>query len=191
MAAVSEEASGIIVLFGPSGVGKSTIAEELVKNCPDLWLSRSWTTRPRRSQESPDSYKFVERDEFIAHRETGGFLEWDEFLGNFYGTPMPEAPEGKDVLLEITLDGAEQVKEIHPQALLIFVDTPSHLDQRKRLRRRGDSASNVRRRLRKSKQERRRSAALRMKTVVNDDLVKTVKDITQIILDHRKTVNPL
>ena len=187
MAAASEEASGIIVLFGPSGVGKSTIAEELVKNCPDLWLSRSWTTRPRRPQESPDSYKFAERDEFIAHREAGGFLEWDEFLGNFYGTPMPEAPEGKDVLLEITLDGAEQVKDLHPEALLIFVDTPSHLDQRKRLRRRGDSASNIRRRLRKSKQERRRSAALRMKTVVNDDLVKTVKDITQIILDHRKT----
>ena len=188
---MSEEASGIIVLFGPSGVGKSTIAEELVKNCPDLWLSRSWTTRPRRPQESPDSYKFVERDEFVAHREAGGFLEWDEFLGNFYGTPMPEAPEGKDVLLEITLDGAEQVKEIHPQALLIFVDTPSHYDQKRRLRRRGDSASNIRRRLRKSKQERRRSAALRMKTVVNDDLVKTVKDITQIILEHRKTVNPL
>lgn len=187
MAAMSEKASGIIVLFGPSGVGKSTIAEELVKNCPDLWLSRSWTTRPRRPQESPDSYKFVEREEFIAHREAGGFLEWDEFLGNFYGTPVPEAPEGEDVLLEITLDGAEQVKKIHPKALLIFVDTPSQHDQKRRLRRRGDSASNIRRRLRKSKQERRRSAALRMKTVVNDDLVQTVKDITQIILDHRKS----
>lgn len=186
MAAKSEVASGIIVLFGPSGVGKSTIAEELVKHCPNLWLSRSWTTRPRRPQESPDSYKFAERAEFIAHREAGGFLEWDEFLGNFYGTPVPEAPEGKDVLLEITLDGAEQVKKIHPEALLIFVDTPSHHDQKKRLRRRGDSASNIRRRLRKSKQERRRSGALLMETVVNDDLVKTVKDITQIILDHRR-----
>lgn len=179
--------SDIIVLFGPSGVGKSTIAEELVKHCPNLWLSRSWTTRPRRPQESPDSYKFVERDEFIAYQEAGGFLEWDEFLGNLYGTPLPKAPEGEDVLLEITLDGAEQVKKLHPEAFLIFVDTPSHHDQRKRLRRRGDSAGNIRRRLKKSKQERRRSTDLRMKTVVNDDLVQTVKDITQIIMEHRRT----
>ncbi len=187
MAVSSEQSSDIIVLFGPSGVGKSTIATELIKHCPNLWLSRSWTTRPRRPQESPDSYKFVDRDEFIAHREAGRFLECDEFLGNFYGTPIPEAPQGEDILLEITLDGAEQVKKLHPEALLIFVDTPSQHDQKRRLRRRGDSASNIRRRLKKSKQERLRSTALRKQVVVNDDLVKTVKDITKIIEEHRKT----
>jgi len=177
--------SGIIVLFGPSGVGKSTIAIELAEQCSDLWLSRSWTTRQRRSQESPQSYKFVTEEQFLAHRDAGGFLEWDEFLGNYYGTPIPEAPPGQDVLLEITLDGAEQVSKKHPQALLIFVDTPSKREQKLRLRQRGGSALNRRKRLIRSKLERKLSKKLTDIHVINDDLVQTVNEICEIIRTAR------
>lgn len=175
----------IVVLFGPSGVGKSTIANELTEQCPDLWLSRSWTTRQRRSQESPQSYKFVSEAEFLAHRDADGFLEWDEFLGNYYGTPMPQAPAGKDVLLEITLHGAEQIVKQHPEALLIFVDTPSKREQKFRLRQRGGSASNRRRRVRLSRQERQQSQKLTQTRVINDDLVETVARICEIIQTFR------
>lgn len=180
----------IVVLFGPSGVGKSTVANELVENCPNLWLSRSWTTRQRRSQESPQSYKFVTEKEFVAHRESGGFLEWDQFLGNYYGTPVPDispdAPHEKDLLLEITLDGAQQIIKKYPQALLIFVDTPSKGEQKLRLKQRGGSASNRRKRLRRSKQERKMSKKLTDIHIVNDDLVAAVAEIGRIIETARQ-----
>ena len=171
----------IIVLFGPSGVGKSTIASQLAEQCPNLWLSRSWTTRPRRPQELPQSYQFASTEEFLAHRDAGGFLEWDEFLGNYYGTPLPEAPAGQDVLLEITLDGARQIREKYPQAVLIFVDTPSTREQKHRLRQRGGSARNRRRRLRRGKLERKQSVNLANHHVINDDLVPTVAEIKRLI----------
>ena len=89
----------IIVVSGPGGVGKSTIVEELVKRDDRLWLSRSWTTRERREGEMQDAYKFVTHDQFREHIAAGGFLEWTEFLGNLYGTPLPKAPDGKDIVL--------------------------------------------------------------------------------------------
>jgi len=180
----------IVVLFGPSGVGKSTVANELVENCPNLWLSRSWTTRQRRPQESPQSYEFVSETEFLAHLDSGGFLEWDQFLGNYYGTPVPQGPHDQDLLLEITLDGAQQISQKYPQALLIFVDTPSIAEQKLRLRQRGGSAFDRRQRLRRSKQERKLSQKLTDIHVINDDLVTTVEAIGQIIEDYRHAATP-
>lgn len=177
---------GIIILFGPSGVGKSSVASELVRHCPDLWLSRSWTTRPRRPQETTENYEFVDTETFQQHMKADGFLEWDKFLGNFYGTPKPSAPPGKDVLLEITLQGATQVQQTHPESLLIFVDTPSLRDQKRRLKRRGDNTVNIRKRLRRSKKERNQSSQIRTHTVINDDLLEAVGEITRIIMDARR-----
>ena len=100
------------------------MAGRLVERDPSLWLSRSWTTRARRRGEAPDAYTFVDRKTFEEHRAAGGFLESAEFLGHLYGTPIPDPPASKDVLLEIDLQGAQQVKALHPDALVVLLLPP-------------------------------------------------------------------
>ena len=101
-------------------MGKGTIVDALVRRDPGLWLSRSWTTRERRRGEAHDAYVFVSSEAFEKHITDGGFLEWTEFLGNYYGTPRPDLLDGDaDIVLEIELDGAQQVKRQYPEAILI------------------------------------------------------------------------
>ena len=176
----------IIVVSGPGGVGKSTIVEALVKRDPRLWLSRSWTTRDRRPGESADAYRFVTREEFQRRIDEGGFLEWTEFIGNFYGTPSPEPPSGSDIVLEIEVDGAQQVKAVHPEATLIFVLPPSRDEQRRRLIGRGDPDDKVQERLRKAEEEEPVGRALADHVVVNDLLDRTVEELMSIIAARRK-----
>jgi guanylate kinase len=123
----------IVIVSGPGGAGKGTIVETLVQRDPALWLSRSWTTRAQREGESDDAYVFVDKASFQERIDTGGFLEWTEFLGNFYGSPAPSVGQGVDIVLEIELHGAQQVKERHPEAILVFVQPPSREEQRRRL----------------------------------------------------------
>ena len=90
-----------IILIGPGGTGKGTVAQRLVEGGHGVWLSKSWTTRPPRQGEANDAYVFVAQDAFEAHIAEDGFLEWAEFLGHLYGTPDADPPQGHDVLLEI------------------------------------------------------------------------------------------
>jgi guanylate kinase len=170
-----------MVVSGPGGAGKGTIVEVLLERDDSLWLSRSWTTRVRRDGESPDAYVFVSRQEFEAHIAAGGFLEWTEFLGNLYGTPMPRVEDGRDIVLEIELHGATQVKKRHPDAILVFVQPPSREEQRRRLQGRGDSEEHVVERLQKAEDEERLGAEIADVIVVNDDLERAVAEIQGII----------
>lgn len=171
----------IIIVSGPGGVGKGTIVDALLRRDPSLDLSRSWTTRERRPGESDDAYVFVSRRDFEDHRDRDGFLEWTEFLGNYYGTPVPDLHSGRDIVLEIEVDGAQQVKVRHPESVLIFILPPSREEQRRRLIGRGDPDHRVLERLRKAEEEEPVGLALADHSLVNDDLERTLDELVAII----------
>jgi guanylate kinase len=175
----------VFVVSGPGGVGKGTIVTELVRRDPSLWLSRSWTTREQRPGEADDAYVFTSRDAFERRIAAGGFLEWTSFLDNYYGTPTPDPHPGCDTVLEIEVDGARQVKALHPDAILIFVLPPSAEEQERRLRGRGDPEHKVAQRVRKAEEEEPIGRALADHVVVNDDLGRTVDEMLSIIDRHR------
>ncbi len=176
----------VIVVSGPGGVGKGTIVDALVGRDSRLWLSRSWTTRAQRSGEPDTAYVFTDRETFERRIAAGGFLEWTEFLGHYYGTPTPDPAPGADVVLEIEVDGAQQVKALRPDALLIFVLPPSRQEQERRLRGRGDRPERVDARLRKAEEEEPIGRALADHVVVNDDLADTVEVMLDLI-DRART----
>ena len=171
----------ILIVSGPGGVGKGTIVDALLRRDPTLLLSRSWTTREQRPGEHDEAYVFTTRDAFEKHREHDGFLEWTEFLGNYYGTPVPDIREGRDIVLEIEVDGAQQVKVRHPESVLIFILPPSRDEQRRRLVGRGDPDHKVLERLRKAEEEEPVGLALADYSFVNDDLDQTVDEMLALI----------
>ncbi len=152
---------------------------------PTLWLSRSWTTRPRRNGESDDAYVFVDRKRFMDRAASGGFLEWVSFLDHLYGTPVPDPPAGCDVVLEIDVRGAAQVRQQIPDAVIILVVAPSDQEQAVRLRARGDDEADVARRLRISSEEVASGRELADHVVVNDEVDRAVGELAGIIRGHR------
>ena len=176
----------IFVLIGPGGAGKGTLADELVAADPTLWLSRSWTTRPPRPGERErNAYRFVDRATFEEAVAQGGFFEWAEFLGNLMGTPIPQPPEGADVLLEIDVQGAEQVLAKRPDATVILLLPPTPEAQAARLAARGDDEDHIRQRVEKGAQEVERGRKVAAFTVVNDDLRRAQAELAAIVAGTR------
>lgn len=158
----------------------------LVERDPKLWLSRSWTTRERRPGEGDDAYTFVDKERFLAHAKAGGFLEWATVLGEYYGTPYPDPPPGHDVVLEIDVQGAEQVLERCSPVVCVLLVPPSREDQEARLRGRGDSEDHVRRRVDLGDSELERGRRIADVVVVNDDLERTVDEFAGIVEEARR-----
>jgi guanylate kinase len=137
----------LFVISGPSGTGKGTICKELIKD-DKIRLSVSMTTRnPREGEVHGVSYYFAIKEEFLQKIEAGGFLEYAEVFGNYYGTPKMEVlellDEGIDVLLEIDVQGALQIKDVYPEAVLVFILPPSMEALRARLTGRGTETQEV------------------------------------------------
>ena len=175
----------IIVVCGPGGVGKGTVVARLVAEDPRLWLSRSWTTRPRRPGEPADAYTYVDRATFEAKVAEDGFLEHAEFLGNLYGTPWPEPDDDRDVVLEIDVQGAGQVLERDPRALFVLLEPPSAEVQAARLRGRGDPPEQAERRIAVAAEELAEGRRLGAVSIVNDDLDATVAEVQRLIAAAR------
>ncbi len=132
----------LVVLSGPSGVGKSTVVHAVRELVPEIWISVSATTRaPRPGEIDGIHYNFVSEDTFAHLVTTGGLLEWAEFAGHFYGTPrepvLAKLAEGTPVLLEIELQGARQIRASMPEAVLVFLTPPTWADLVERLEGRG------------------------------------------------------
>jgi len=172
---------------GPGGVGKGTVVNRLVELDPNLWLSRSWTTRPRRPGEPDDAYTFVDRETFLARVAAGGFVEYTEFPGNghLYGTPTLEPPPGRDVVLEIEVNGAQQVKARYPEAVVVLVVAPSREAQEARLRARGDDEAHIAQRLAISLEEERIGRAIADAVVVNDEVDRAARAVAGILEGYR------
>jgi guanylate kinase len=176
----------IAVLIGPGGVGKGTLARRLVDADDRLWLSKSWTTRPVRETEDGSEYHFVDRATFEGAIDEDAFLEWAEFHGNLYGTPRPRAGE-RDVLLEIEVQGAEQVLAHDPSAVVLLVVAPSMEQLEDRLRGRGDAEEHIQRRLASAPHELAQGQAIATRVVVNDDVDRATDEILSILEELRPT----
>jgi guanylate kinase len=183
--AVSRKAL-LVVVSGPSGVGKSTVVDRVLARVPGFVSSVSVTTRPPRGTERDGfDYFFVTREEFARRREAGDFLEWAEVHGNLYGTPSAfvesKLAAGTGVILEIDVQGGMNVRGRFPDAVLVFVLPPGLEALRERLDGRGtDDETVIRRRLENAKQE----LALNDRydyIVVNDDVERCAEDCISII----------
>jgi guanylate kinase len=176
----------LVVLIGPGGVGKGTLAQRLVEQDDRLWLSRSWTTRPKRATEKGDEYLFVDRSAFETAIDDDRFMEWAEFQGNLYGTPQPSSPNEADVLLEIEVQGAEQVRRHNPDSVVFLILPPSMDQLEARLRGRGDSPEHVAQRLSSTPQELARGHELADYVVVNDEVDRAAGEILSILEELRR-----
>lgn len=185
-----------LIVSGPSGVGKTTLCKKLLESEPNLVFSVSCTTRtPRTGETDGLDYHFLDKEMFKKKVNAGGFLEWAEVHGNFYGTLVSEVENcvtaGKDVLLDIDVQGAKQVLAKTQGTLLgtlsttVFIGPPSVDEMEKRLRGRGTDADEViARRLHNSKME-LKSWNIYQRLIVNDDLDVAVKEFRAVLCSER------
>lgn len=184
----------LLVVSGPSGAGKGTICKELISKNDDINLSVSATTRkPRNGEVHGVNYFFIEKEKFEEMIDNSEFLEYAQIYDNFYGTPKAAIIEclenGQDVVLEIEMQGAKQIKEVYPEGVFIFVLPPSLEELKNRIVGRGTET--------KEEIEKRFSCAFEEINqivsydyfVVNKDVTKSVKEVESIILAEKNKVN--
>ncbi|HEU4742853.1 MAG TPA: guanylate kinase [Meiothermus sp.] len=180
----------LIVMTGASGVGKGTIRARLLEYIRPMHYSISMTTRPPRvGERNGVDYYFVSRPEFEAKIAQNGFLEYAQYVEDYYGTPREPVEkalaEGIDVLLEIEVQGALQVARQAPEAILVFIIPPSLSELRRRLLLRGtDSLEKIHKRLKRAEEELREAHHFDY-VVVNDQLDRAVSDFSSIIKAER------
>ncbi|MEM1170380.1 MAG: guanylate kinase [Cyanobacteria bacterium P01_H01_bin.35] len=185
------ETGKLIVLTGPSGVGKGTLLKSLLQRHPELVVSVSATTRsPRSGEVEGKSYFFVDRDKFQQMIESEELLEWAEYAGNFYGTPsiavIENIKQGKSVVLEIELQGARQIQQTFPDALRIFILPPSNAELERRLRKRGqDSEEAIAKRLKLATEELEAVAEFNIQ-LVNDNFEDALQNLEAILFNFRE-----
>lgn len=181
----------LLVVSAPSGGGKGTILGELFKRDSNLVLSVSATTRtPRPGEEHGKQYYFVNREEFEEMIREGKILEYAEYVGNYYGTPKLPVEnwlsQGKDVVLEIEVQGGAQIKQLMPDCVSVFIVPPSMSILEKRLRDRGtENDETVRRRLETARQELTRAKDYDY-IVINDRLEDAVDDLQAILRGEKR-----
>ena len=192
MATTAKHPGSLIILCGPAGVGKSTISRELADKL-NVWYTVSVTTRPRLpGDEQGKTYDHITKEEFFRRLDNDEYLEYAQVYGDYYATPkhpaLDQLAAGKDVLLEIDVQGALQVRHQYPDALLIFILPPDEATLRQRLISRGrDKAEDIDKRFRAAKREIHMAKGSRAfdYMVINDQLDRAVEEIIKIVRHKR------
>lgn len=186
--------SGLLfVVSAASGTGKTSLVKALLDRVTNLHVSVSHTTRGQRPGELDGvHYHFTEKDSFLALVEQGGFIEYAEFFGNYYGTAQATVKEqlakGHDVLLEIDWQGAQQVRKLFPDSKQIFILPPSQFDLRQRLSNRGtDSVEVIERRLGCAVEDMQQYVNFDY-VIINDDFNKALHDLESVIIANRLVI---
>ena len=176
----------LIIITGRSGVGKGTIVKEILAKEKKIWLSISATTRqPREGEREGENYYFLNKEKFKEMIEKKLLLEWAQFAGNYYGTPLSSVNEkikrGFTVLLEIEVEGAKQIKEKFPNSLSIFLLPPNKVELERRIRTRGtEKEEAIKERLKRASYEISESTQFDF-AFTNHNVDETVKKIIKII----------
>ncbi|MBO8243332.1 guanylate kinase [Prochlorococcus marinus XMU1411] len=176
----------LIILTGPSGVGKGTVIKEILAKDKNIWLSISATTRePREGEKEGENYYFLNQEKFKEMIKQNLFLEWAQFAGNYYGTPLSSVnakiKQGLSVLLEIEVEGAKQIKEKFPNSLSIFLLPPNKKELERRIRNRGtEKEEAIKKRLSRANYEISASDEFDF-ALTNNDVDETAKRIIELI----------
>jgi len=187
MSKSNERKGKVVVISGPSGVGKSTITARVGEHLSDVYVSVSATTRPKAENETDGrNYWYISRQEFEERVKKGDFLEYAEVFGNLYGTlkekVIEQLSKGKVVILEIDVQGGEQIKQAYPDAAMIFIVPPSQRDLAERMKNRGrENGKDAETRLELADNEIAAAWQHYNHIVINDELEQAVQEVIQII----------
>ena len=181
---------GVFVVAGPSGSGKDTLFKELFKIKPEIKFSISSITRPMRVGEvEGEKYNFISREKFLSMLQNDELLEYNEYIGNYYGTPkapvIAAIEAGHDILIEVDVNGAKEICSKLPEAITVFIMPPSYAELKRRLSGRGTETQElIDKRMNEALNEIARAAEFDY-IVVNDDIQTAVDDIIEVISSSR------